>query len=170
MPVTHRSNRRAAVASINAFKSLIAVALITVTFTAPGAQAQHTSVVSSNNWTQQTQKKKTPAYPTSRLTKAVDLPDIPDYPKSHKFVGGDSCQMTTGTSFNLCFSVNEEKQAILDWYSQALQSYGWQNIQPSPLSVSAKKRGNSCNIMTTSDFAAKGRTLVMISCFSGSQR
>jgi hypothetical protein len=158
------SNDRIRIAAV-----LLPTAII---LSAQSAHAQSSSTLASNvHGHEQRRKLSAPPFPSSRLDKAFDLPNIPDYPKYHKFVGGDSCNMTSGLSCNQCFSVNEEKQAVLDWYAQALQSYGWQNIQTSQHSVSAKNRGSSCNIMTVSDTAARRRrTLVTISYFGGSLR
>jgi hypothetical protein len=145
--------------------------LTAIILSAQGAQAQSYSTWNSNvHGREQKRKLSAPPFPSSRLDKAFDLPNIPDYPKYHKFVGGDSCNFTSGLSCNQCFSVNEEKQTVLDWYAQALQSYGWQNIQTSRHSVSAKNRGSSCNIMTVSDSVTRRRTLVTISYFGGSLR
>jgi len=113
---------------------------------------------------------KTPAMSSARMSKPVELPDIPEFSGKHQFLGGDFSVMKTGNSYNMSFSANETKQQILQWYGDALRNNKWQNIFQSDHNVGGKKNGNSCNIMVSDAHFAHARSLISISYYAENNR
>jgi len=93
-----------------------------------------------------------PEFKSERVTKAMDLPDMPVYQgKKTKFVTGTIFrQVKGGASLTEQFSVSEPKLEVLQWYKDAFAANKWvvlDNMAGAD-GVAASKNNNICQILT----------------------
>jgi len=88
----------------------------------------------------------------------VDFPGIPKYTGNFSSQGGTDYgdANSDGRVLSQSILVQEDKDSVLKWYSDALTSYGWKvpNRLPNINQINASKSGQSCTIEASSSSQA----------------
>ncbi|HEY9755678.1 MAG TPA: hypothetical protein V6C97_10990 [Oculatellaceae cyanobacterium] len=98
------------------------------------------------------------------LKSKVALNSLPDYSGRSVFIFGRRVQSEAGTAITESFYVAEPSTQVIEWYKQALSSYGWKVVTSDKASINAQHQDNaSVNITATSIQSPHGRARLKIS-------
>jgi hypothetical protein len=118
----------------------------------PSAQAQNnspqTNAMRAPNRPKLPYKRNVEEFKRDILTKAPDLPDLPQYSGNAKFTNGTvSPHAKGGNAFSLVYNCNDTPQSIIDWYSRTLSQYKWNISSTRPgVSINATKGNNYVSV------------------------
>jgi hypothetical protein len=74
------------------------------------------------------------------------MPDVPRYSGQCKFDTGHTFETAAGTTYRERWYVREEKNAVLDWYRQALSSVGYKVENSSICSIFGSKNSGTVEL------------------------
>lgn len=105
-------------------------------------------------------------YACETLTQPVDIPSVPTFTGKTKFITGLRYPNDrSGYRIGLTFAAVEEETQVMEWYRNALTSYGWKllDITPDGKSLTAVKDGSTFTLRISPNKQPGYRTVVVLS-------
>ncbi len=98
------------------------------------------------------------------LKSPVSLPDLPVFSGETKFIGGQRISTMTGRAvYHMMFFAQDDPQAVLKFYKNALVMNRWNLSSEDANSISAEhNNGHKCTITVSEADSSDGRTMLGI--------
>lgn len=103
-------------------------------------------------------------FKTQSLSRYEQLPDVPQYSGQTQFLNGVlSPNARGGVQITYNLAARESKQAVIQWYQEALKMYRWELVQVNSSTLSVRKGGNFLNVMVAPANRAGMQSDIMLS-------
>jgi hypothetical protein len=110
--------------------------------------------------------KPPPGMPAENLLRQkVDLPNLPDYPGSSRFVTGSTTTSPYGQGFSEVFNSRDTPERIIEWYKGTLRQGGWKTNSENPMGIYCGKDGSSCEVTVQKLYTKEGGSRIRIGYF-----